>query len=305
MKWNKQGLIYAPDKSLSWAQKYAFPPLPIFIEPDVLRIYFASCDENMVGRAAYADVSAANPAKVITVAQTPILEPGEPGAFDENGVVPTTVLKVRDEIWMYYVGYQLGQKVRYYQYQGLAVSTDGGENFRRKQRVPVLDRSDAELLNRCSAHVQFDGERFRMWYSGGSDWTISNGKDFPVYNIKYLESDDGVNWGKQGATAIDFVGDEHALGKPFVIFADGKYRMFFSMRVRDVGGYRLGYAESDDRLNWTRKDDGIEMNISPDGWDSESISYTSLIEYKDDWYMFYNGNNLGETGFGYAVLESW
>ncbi len=305
MKWNKQGLIYAPDKILPWAQKYAFPPLPFFIEPDVLRIYFASCDENMIGRATYVDISAADPSNVLAVSKKPIFDIGEPGAFDENGVVPTTVVKVRDEIWMYYVGYQLGQKVRYYQYQGLAISTDGGETFHRKQKVPVLDRSDAEMLNRCSAHVQFDGEKFRMWYAGGSEWTRSNDKDFPVYNIKYLESDDGVNWGKQGTTAIDFVGDEHALGKPFVVFADGKYRMFFSMRVRDVKGYRLGYAESDDCLNWTRKDAEIKMNTSNDGWDSESISYTSLIQYRDDWYMFYNGNNLGETGFGYATLESW
>lgn len=305
MKWNKQGLIYAPDKSLPWAQKYAFPPLPFFIKPDVLRIYLASCDENMVGRAAYVDVSADNPLNVLAVSKNPILDIGQPGAFDENGLVPTTVIKVSDEIWMYYVGYQLGQKVRYYQYQGLAVSADGGETFHRKQEVPVLDRSDAEMLNRCSAHVQFDGKKFRAWYAGGSEWTRSNDKDFPVYNIKYLESDDGVNWGKQGATAIDFVGDEHALGKPFVIFADGKYRMFFSTRVRNVQGYRLGYAESDDCLNWTRKDSEMKMDISSDGWDSESISYTSLIQYRDDWYMFYNGNNLGETGFGYAVLESW
>ena len=305
MKWNKQGLIYAPDKSLPWAQKYAFPPLPFFIKPDVLRIYVAFCDENMVGRAAYVDVSADNPLNVLAVSKNPILDIGNAGAFDENGVVPTTVVKVRDEIWMYYVGYQLGQKIRYYQFQGLAVSTDGGETFQRKQKIPVLDRSDREMLNRCSAHVQFDGKKFRMWYAGGSEWTVSNGKDFPVYNIKYLESDDGVNWGKQGATAIDFVGGEHALGKPFVIFADGKYRMFFSMRVRDIKGYRLGYAESDDCLNWTRKDDEIKMNISSDGWDSESISYTSVIQYRDNWYMFYNGNNLGETGFGYAVLESW
>ena len=306
MKWNKQGLIYAPDGSLSWAKKYAFPPVPYFIADDVLRIYVAFCDENMVGRAAYVDVSADNPKNVLKVSPNPILDIGKPGAFDENGLLPTTVIKVGSEIWMYYVGYQLGMKVRYYQFQGLAVSKDDGETFERRLKVPVIDRSDKEMLNRTSAHVCFDGEKFQMWYVGGSDWTQSGDKYLPVYNIKYLESNDGINWGDEGTTAIDFASeDEHALGKPFIIEADGKYRMFYSSRTRRVKGYRLGYAESDDCLNWTRKDSEVGIDVSASGWDSESISYASVIQYKDRYYMFYNGNNLGETGFGYAVLEQW
>jgi hypothetical protein len=305
MKWNKKGLIYVPDGSLWWAKKYAFPPIPLLIKPDVLRIYLTSCDENMVGRVGYVDVSPDDPKRILNLAKEPIFGPGAPGAFDENGVLPTTVIPVGDELWMYYVGYQLGQKVRYYQFQGLAVSKDGGATFLRKQRVPVLDRSDSELLNRCSAHVQFDGSSFRAWYSGGSDWTRSNGKDFPVYNVKYLESPNGVHWGDAGTTAVDLHGDEHALGKPFVVHAAGKYRMLYSRRMVGVNGYRLGYAESEDCLRWARKDEEIDLGLSSEGWDSESISYTSLWEHKDQWYMFYNGNNLGETGFGYAILESW
>ena len=33
------------------------------------------------------------------------------------------------------------------------------------------------------------------------------------------------------------------------------------------------------------------------------ISYPSIIKYEDNVYMFYNGNNYGYDGFGYAVLE--
>lgn len=306
MKWNKQGLIYVPDGSLAWAKKYAFPPVPYFKDENTIRMFVAFCDENMVGRAAYVDISAENPKEVLAVSQNPILDIGQPGAFDENGLLPTTVIEVGDELWMYYVGYQLGMKVRYYQFQGLAVSKDGGENFERRLKVPVIDRSDKEMLNRTSAHVRYNDGKFQMWYVGGSDWTHSAGKYLPIYDIKYLESSDGINWGDEGTTAIGFKNkDEHALGKPFVIFADGKYRMFFSSRVKNIDGYRLGYAESDDCLSWTRKDEEVGINVSESGWDSESISYASVIQYKDRYYMFYNGNNLGETGFGYAVLEQW
>ena len=306
MKWRKQGLIYAPDGSLPWAKKYAFPPVPYLMDEDRLRIFLAFCDENMVGRVGYVDVSAENPSKIVAVSKQPILDIGQPGAFDENGLLPTCVIDVGNELWMYYVGYQLGMKVRYYQFQGLASSTDRGETFTRRLKVPVIDRSDSEMLNRTSAHVRWNGERFQMWYVGGSDWTQSGDKQLPVYNIKYLESDDGIKWGDTGATAIDFANeDEHALGKPFVIEVEGKYRMFFSSRTYSNQGYRIGYAESNDSVNWTRKDEEVGITVSDSGWDSTSISYASVIQYKDRYYMFYNGNNLGETGFGYAVLEQW
>ena len=35
----------------------------------------------------------------------------------------------------------------------------------------------------------------------------------------------------------------------------------------------------------------------------EMTAYSSIYRHQDRTYMFYNGNNCGETGFGYAVLE--
>jgi hypothetical protein len=35
------------------------------------------------------------------------------------------------------------------------------------------------------------------------------------------------------------------------------------------------------------------------------IAYASVLAHKGRTYMFYNGNNLGKTGFGYAELERW
>jgi hypothetical protein len=80
--------------------------------------------------------------------------------------------------------------------------------------------------------------------------------------------------------------------------------MFYSVRTRSKG-YRLGYAESVDGLNWTRKDEAIGIDVSDSGWDSQMIAYSSLVKHKDKVYLFYNGNNLGESGFGYAELEQW
>jgi hypothetical protein len=305
VKWRKRGRIYAPDGRQWWAKKYAFPPIPYRLRDDVIRIYLSFCDEQMIGRAGYVDVRADDPARVLAVSEKPILDIGVPGAFDENGLLPTAVLDVDGTLYMYYVGYQLGMKVRYYQFEGLAISEDGGQSFTRRSTVPVTDRSSAEMLNRTSAFVRRRAGLFEMWYVGGSEWTDVGGKSLPVYDIRYMTSADGVRWPEQGEVCVTYANaDEHAFGKPFVVVDGDLQRMFYSVRTRSKG-YRLGYAESRDGRRWVRKDAEVGIDVSPSGWDSEMIAYGSVMTCRGRTYMFYNGNNLGETGFGYAELECW
>ena len=303
MKWQKLGRIYVPDGTLAWAKKYACPPTPLLMPNGVLRLYTGFCDENTVGRAGYVEVDPADPTKVLNVTAEPVLDIGVPGAFDENGVLPTSVIRVGDEIFMYYVGYQLGYKVRYFQFEGLAISRDGGETFSRYSQVPVIDRSDDEMHNRTSAFVMADEGRFRMWYVAGSEWLTVNGKAMPTYDMRYLESADGKKWGDRGRVCLELQRpEEYALGRPWVIKDPDRYRMFYSVRSR-AKGYRIGYAESADGLRWERMDDQVGIDVSPSGWDSEMIEYSSIWRHAGRTYLFYNGNNCGETGFGCAVLE--
>jgi len=304
MHWVKRGLIYAPDGSLSWARAYAYPPTPHFPSENVIRLYVAFCDENTVGRIGFVDVDAADPRRVLAVSPEPVLDIGSPGTFDENGVVPMCVVPVDDELRLYYVGFQLGAKVRYYQFLGLAASRDGGHSFERVSRVPVLDRSDAELAHRTAGFVLREHDVFRLWYTGGSDWTVVNGKSLPVYNLRYLESPDGLTWPSEGEVVIDFKdANEHAIGRPWVLRGRNGYRMFFSTRTR-TEGYRLGYAVSSDGHSWTRRDEDIGLDVSEKGWDSEMVAYPSVVQWSDKTYLFYNGNNCGQSGFGYAELDT-
>jgi len=305
MNWEKKGLIYCPDGQSSWAKKYAFPPNPIFISDDILRIYVAFCDEAMKGRIGYVDVSADNPSKILQVSKYPVLDIGVPGAFDENGVVPLSIVKVEGKLYMYYVGFQLGlASVRYFMFIGLAISKDDGQSFVRYSKAPILDRSDAELLNRAGAFVFLEKDVFKMWYVAGSRWiTGLNGKSLPEYNMRYLESEDGKRWGEEGKICMNFKNDdEHGFGRPCVLKEWKKYKMFYSIRYKSKG-YRLAYAESNDGLEWVRKDSELGIDVSEHGWDSQMMSYPSILNYKDKIYMFYCGNNCGETGFGYAVLK--
>jgi len=305
MKWIKKGLIYCPDGKYSWAQHTALQPTPDFISDDVIRVYVGFRDENGVSRVGFIDVDAKNPSVVLKVSEKPVLDIGVPGTFDDNGVVPCAVIEREDKLYLYYAGYQLGHRVRFLAFGGLAISGDGRNSFVRYSKVPILDRTEDELLFRVVHSIMFEDGMWKTWYGGGSEFIEGNIKTLPVYDIRYIESKDGINFGKKGKVCLGTRGgDEYRVGRSYVI-KDGKiYRMFYATATESKG-FRLGYAESRDGINWIRKDKEIGMDVSESGWDSQMISYPSVVEYRNKVYMFYNGNDMGKTGFGYAILEEW
>jgi hypothetical protein len=307
VRWRKLGVVYMPDGAHPWQASHAMLPTPFYNGGDVIRIYVTFCDRNMAGRPGWVDVDAHNPLRVLGVSQACLLDLGSPGAFDDNGVVACSIVPVSDEtIFMYYVGFELCTKVRYRLLTGLAISEDGGQTYRRYKNTPVLERSSEELYFRCGPYVTKEGGIFRMWYVAGSEWLSLNDKPMPVYSMKYLESPDGLHWPDEGETCLEITGDdEHGFGRPWVVkHSDTDYELFYSIRRKSLGAYRLGYATSIDGRDWARRDREMGLDVSSAGWDSEAIMYSAVIEAHGKTYCFYNGNNFGETGFGVAVLES-
>jgi predicted GH43/DUF377 family glycosyl hydrolase len=306
MRWKKLGLVYRPDGTYPWAQTHAMIPTPVRLTQDTVRVFVTFCDVNGVGRPGFVDVSAEDPTQVVAISPEPLLDIGRPGTFDENGVVACSVVPVSDDkFYMYYVGFELGTKIRYRLLTGLAVSEDDGRTFRRWSETPILERSLSELYFRCGPCCIHGGFGFRLWYVAGSEWTDVDGKQMPVYDLRYAESADGMHWPDHGDVQIPVTEpDEHGFGRPYVIAKPGGgWRMFYSVRRRSLGAYRLGYAESDDGRHWKRMDDHLNLDVSPEGFDSEAIMYAAPIELEGKLYLFYNGNQFGRDGFAVAVLE--
>ena len=304
MKWIKKGLIYGPDGDSWWAQRWALQPTP-FLRPDgVIRVFVGLRTREGVSRVGFVDVSADNPAEVIGFSREPALDIGVPGAFDENGVVPCAVVEREGQLYLYYAGYQLGQKVKFYVFGGLAVTADGGATFQRYSQVPICDRTDDELFFRVIHTMMYEGGLWRAWYGAGSEYIVQDGKHLPKYNIRYAEARDGVELSRDYKICIDTENSEYRVGRPSVIKHGGRYKMFYSAGTA-ARGYRLAYADSDNGVNWERKDAEVGIDVSPSGWDSQMQAYPSIVMYKDKVYLFYNGNNYGEEGFGYAELEHW
>jgi hypothetical protein len=302
--WRKLGRVYLADGFADWAQSHASVPTVLLLDAETIRVYAAFEDRERIGRVGYVDVAAADPLRVLQVSQQPVLDIGAPGAFDDNGVMPMTVVPHSDTLRLYYTGWQLGTRVRYFLFTGLALSHDAGETFVRHLDVPVLDRGPGELMVRSAACVRRAERGWQLWYVGGERWITDEGKQLPSYNIRYLESSDGIGWARSGQVVVDLDSDEEfGLGRPFVLVDENGYRMWYSRRLRRVG-YRLGYAESVNGISWTRLDDHVGIDLSENGWDSEMICYPAVIETSYGTYLFYNGNNYGETGFGVAVRDA-
>ena len=268
---------------------------------ETLRIYFASLDETRVGRVGYVDLDYNDPTRVIAESEEPVFDVGAMGTFDESGVTPCSVVNVNGKKYLYYMGWQRCEQVPYMIFTGLAVSEDG-VNFARRP-VPVIDRNTAEPFLRSAPTVLYLDGGFKAWYVSGLGWTRFNNAPCPTYVIRYAESDDGIEWKSRLEPCISFRNEnEFGLGRPWVIYDDGFYKMWYSIRSQ-VDPYSIGYAESGDGLVWTRMDDRVGIARSGQGWDSEMICYAAVADVGQHRYMFYNGNRHGITGFGCAVLE--
>ena len=145
-----------------------------------------------------------------------------------------------------------------------------------------------------------------MWYVGGSEWVNIKGKDLPVYEIKYIESMDGIKWPKSSKVCLTISNNnEHGFGRPYVIKHNNTNRLFYSIRDRTTMQYKLGFADEKNDNVWKRKDDQIGLNLKPNSWKSRSASYMSLLNVNHDIYCFYNGDDFGRTGIGFTKLIKW
>jgi hypothetical protein len=209
-----------------------------------------------------------------------------------------------DDLWMYYVGFQLQPGVKFLAFSGLAASRDNGLSFQRVAAEPILEPAPGARCIRAIHSVAQESAGWRAWYASGDDWEFIDGAPYPRYHIRSIASPDGLVFEGAGAACLMPVGDEYRIGRPRVYHADGRQVMFFTKGTRR-GDYLMGYADSVDGATWVRRDDDIGLGPSGDGWESDSVCYPALIAYRDSVYMFYNGNGMGRTGFGFASLVNW
>jgi hypothetical protein len=304
MKWEKKGLVYGPDGSFPWARHSALTPTPVLLDDDTLRVYAGFRDDAGRSRIGYVDVNPEQPTQVLRVSPEPVLDRGGRGAFDENGVILGDIVPAGDALRMYYVGFQQPPQAKFLAYTGLAESWDGGETFHRVDEKPVLGSAAEGTTIRALHTIRYESGVWKAWYVIGSGWEQIDGVPYPRYSVAYTESPDGLSFPAEGQRCIDPRGDEYRIGRPRVVKYGEGYRMLYTIGTRRKT-YLPGYATSHDGVRWQRKDQEIGIAPSVDGWDSQHLSYLAPIVVRGRTVAFYNGNSMGRSGFGYAVLQSW
>jgi len=109
--------------------------------------------------------------------------------------------------------------------------------------------------------VIFDGERYRMWYTGAHG-TVSSDWD---WRIGYAESFDGLSWTRQLLPVLDPGAgwDSWLVYAPSILFDGVRYHMWYTGADNYID---IGYAFSEDGVSWIRYDGnpvvGSEMGLS-------------------------------------------
>ena len=315
LQWEKLGHIFSPNdsNSPSWMVEYAQAPNALVLK-DRIRVYFTSRpprDEagQYLSRVGFIDVDKNDPFRILSVADEPVIELGGAGSFDQHGTYPFSVVQVNDQVTAIYGGWSRCSSVPFDVSLGLARADINDLKFEKVGVGPVLTKSQFEPFIISSPKIRHFDDRYFLFYIAGSMWIPSENPD-PVYSIRMAISPDGETWEKQNRSIIrNVLGDLEAQASPDVFYFNGRYHMLFCYRHgtdfrNKERSYRIGYAYSDDLLNWTRNDAMSNLSTSPMGWDSEDISYPNVVQVGENTYCFYLGNQVGRSGFGVARLKN-
>jgi len=316
MKWKKLGKIFDPYQHTLANECFGFAQSPqTLVFDDYVRIYFSTRKKDTNGKflshIAYVDFDK-DLKNILRTSDHTVIELGKLGAFDEHGIFPINPVRDGDRVLAYTCGWSRRVSVSVETSIGLAASSDGGETFQKLGEGPVLSSSLIEPFLVGDGFVVKYNNIFHMWYIYGTRW-LDPTPDEPaarVYKIAHATSADGVTWQKEGRAIIpDKLNADECQALPTVIFFDNRYHMFFcyreatGFRTNPNRGYRIGYAYSDDLVNWTRDDSRGTIETKPGEWDADMQCYPHVFSSGKNIYLLYNGNEFGKYGFGLAVLE--
>ncbi len=316
MKWKKLGKIFNPNDHELPSNYVGFAQSPqTVVFENYVRIYYSTRERDNLGKylshIAYVDFDKKFE-NILNKSNDTVIPLGNLGCFDEHGIFPINLLKHDNKIFAYTTGWNRKVSVVGDAYIGLAFSNDDGQTFQKYGEGPVMSTTLNEPFLVCDAFVSVFDNKFHMWYIYGTEWTKFSKDQAPdrVYKIAHATSDDGIKWIKEGNKIIeDKINKEECQALPTVIEHNGLYHMYFcyrhatGFREEKDKGYRLGYAYSEDLINWTRDHENAGITISEEGWDSDMMCYPHIFKVDDKVYLLYNGNEFGKNGFGIAVLE--
>jgi predicted GH43/DUF377 family glycosyl hydrolase len=232
-------------------------------------------------------------------AGNPIMQPGQPGSWDDAEIYPGPVL-FRDSVYhLWYIGQDGTDAWRYYR-SGYARSTNG-INW-TKHPSPVVDVGVPGSWDSYDAEagaVLYDGDRFKMWYNGYSTSAFNN-------QVGYATGMNETTWTKRANPVLsvspDGSWDDAAVMWTAILRSSlpGGFRMWYAgwdgSKLADgtPSNYQIGYATATNETTWTKHPlNPVLMLGSPGQWDDARIHLPMVVadSAAGRYYMFYTGMN--------------
>lgn len=297
--WNKVGLIYTLNKNNNYS--HSSVPTAYKIKKNIIRIFFSSRNKKNESNIFFVDYDFKNK-NILNRKPKFVLKPGEDGLFDDSGVTPSYIIKIKKSYFMYYVGWRSGSKTRMSLFVGLAQSKNL-KNFKKFSKCPILDRNNNDPFLTATLSILKEKNKFKMWYVSGDRWLRYNNESYPKYNIKYCTSLNGINWSRSNSVKINYLNkNEYAIARPTVQKINGVYCMWYCYKTFS-NEYQIGFAYSKDNLKWKRADNLVRFSGKKEFWENKMRCYPFTFIEKNKIYMIYNGNEYGKTGIGLAYIN--
>lgn len=306
--WINKGLLLDIQKYVNdHICSHASIPFAFNLRDNYFRIFFSSRNSSGKSLPFYVDTEIKNgEINIIDTIKGPLLNLGNPGTFDDSGIMSSSFVEHNNDLYMYYIGWNEEVLVPYKLSIGLAISKDGGNTFTKYSQGPIMDRSITEPYFNTAPYVIKEKSKWKMWYISCSEWIIYDNKKEPVYTVKYTESKDGVNWVKKNITSIKYSDKIECVGRPCILKKKNKYEIYFSNRKSinyrkdKLSSYKISKSVSKNGKYWN---DNFEIDILPYGqlWDDKMREYCHVFIHENITYMIYNGNDFGKKGFGYSI----
>jgi hypothetical protein len=215
---------------------FAQMPTPVLIG-DVIRVFFSSRDIKSRSHIYFVDLDSKTLRKVGQLGK-PGIELGNYGTFDEDGVMPSSLIQVEGEWFFYYIGWSRPRSTPYSLAIGLAIGSTL-DTFIKYSQGPLIDKSVSNPLFATTPSVSHDGRQYEMYYSKGYDWQEHEEKLESKYLVSHASSKDGKAWSQ--FKNVDLPGSaESCFARP-VTFDDHivySSRPTIDFRTRNRG-YRL------------------------------------------------------------------
>lgn len=220
------------------------------------------------------------------------------GDIQVSGVID--ILRMEDELWLYYVGPTDGGVM------GLAISQDG--RTWTHQGTVTLEAAIPNLWNQAGINdmtILYDPVTglFEGWYSSATD-----ANDLTTTGIGYATSSDGLNWTRVSEGPVIDQGplgswNEERIGGQDAIKIGDTYYLYYTATTLLPKFYRqIGCEASLDGVNWVQCPGNPLLSPDPEvaPFEGVELEEPSIVYSEGNYFMAYTGY-LGPQGEDWRI----